>query len=114
MNNNAGHDANFDKAQQSITPKELAIILKLRQTELSQDPDRDPIYNATDLLRKVLPPVKWAVPNLLPEGLTILGGKPKMGKSWLALCLALAIARAGLALGTTWVEAGDVLYLALE
>jgi hypothetical protein len=69
---------------------------------------------AADLLAKELPPVSWAIPGILPEGLTLLGGKPKMGKSWLALGIGVAIATGGVVLGTVRVEAGDVLYLALE
>ncbi|HEV2029562.1 MAG TPA: AAA family ATPase [Candidatus Dormibacteraeota bacterium] len=44
----------------------------------------------------------------------MLVGPPKIGKSWLALNVALAIASGGRALGQIPVEAGDVLYLALE
>jgi hypothetical protein len=29
--------------------------------------------------------IRWAIPNIIPEGLTILSGKPKSGKSWLTL-----------------------------
>ena len=29
------------------------------------------------------PPLRWAVPGLIPEGLTLLVGPPKAGKSWL-------------------------------
>jgi hypothetical protein len=57
---------------------------------------------------------KWAVSGLLPEGLNILGGKPKMGKSWMALGLSIAVATGGVVLGSIPVEGGDVLYLALE
>ena len=67
-----------------------------------------------DLLRQEFPSPNWAVPGLLSEGLSILAGKPKIGKSWLALNLALTIAGGGKALGTTQVVAGDVLYLSLE
>jgi hypothetical protein len=66
------------------------------------------------LLDKELPPVRWAIPYILPEGLTLLAGKPKQGKSWLALSVALAIAAGGVALGKQPVTQGDVLYLALE
>src|SRR5205807_1390003 len=100
----------LEQARNTVTPDELAFILKRRQAQLRQDPDTDPIYTASDLLRKVLPAVKWAITNILPEGMTLLGGKPKMGKSWLALGLAVAIATGGVALGTERVEAGDVLY----
>jgi hypothetical protein len=65
-------------------------------------------------MEQELPPVRWIVPALLPEGVTLLAGKPKLGKSWLAYGLAVAVASGGVALGTKPVERGHVLYLALE
>jgi RecA-family ATPase len=50
---------------------------------------------AAELMDKELPPVKWAVSGVLPEGVTILAGKPKMGKSWLALGLCVSVAAGG-------------------
>jgi AAA domain len=72
------------------------------------------IFSLPDLLSWELPPVRWTIPEILPEGLTILAGKPKLGKSWLALSVALSIAAGGVALGAQPVAKGDVLYLALE
>jgi hypothetical protein len=72
------------------------------------------IFTAVELMAEELPPVRWVVPGLLPEGVTLLAGKPKLGKSWLALGLGVAVASGGVALGTKPVEGGDVLYLALE
>ena len=69
---------------------------------------------AADLMAADLPPVRWVVPRVLPEGVTLLAGKPKLGKSWLALGLCVAVASGGVALGTRRVERGEVLYLALE
>ncbi len=66
------------------------------------------------LLREEMAPTRWIVPGLIPEGLTLLAAKPKLGKSWMALGLALAIASGGLALGKITVAPGPVLYLALE
>ncbi len=54
-------------------------------------------------------PVRWVLPGVIPEGLTILAGEPKVGKSWLALDLALG----GDCLGEH-VPDHDTLYLALE
>lgn len=71
-------------------------------------------FTAEDLMGRQLPPVRWAVPGILPEGLSLLAGKPKLGKSWLALGLALAKASGGVALGKIPVDPGEVLYLALE
>ena len=72
------------------------------------------IFSLPDLLSWELPPVRWIIPEILPEGLTLLAGKPKLGKSWLALSVALSIAAGGVALGAQPVAKGDVLYLALE
>jgi len=72
------------------------------------------IFSLPDLLSWELPPVRWTIPEILPEGLTLLAGKPKLGKSWLALSVALSIAAGGVALGAQPVTKGDVLYLALE
>ena len=54
------------------------------------------------------------MPSLIPEGCSILGGRPKSGKSWLALDFAVAAAGGGRALGNIECETGQVLYLALE
>lgn len=70
--------------------------------------------SAPTLMSLELPPVKWVVPGLLPEGVTLLAGKPKLGKSWLAFGLAIAVASGGVALGSRRVERGESLYLALE
>ena len=65
------------------------------------------------LRNKAFPPIKWIVPLYLPEGLTVFAGKPKIGKSWLMLGVALGVARGTKALGQK-VEKGDVLYCGLE
>ena len=70
--------------------------------------------SAPNLWRMRHEPTRWAVRQILPEGVTIFGGKPKTGKSWLALDVALAVGTGGCALGVIKVEAGPVLYLALE
>jgi len=72
------------------------------------------IASAADLLARDFPPVRWVVPDLLSEGLCLLCGSPKIGKSWLALGLCIATATGGVALGKFRVEQGDALYLALE
>jgi hypothetical protein len=72
------------------------------------------LYRMTDLLALQLAEPNWAVPGLLCEGLNILAGKPKLGKSWMALNLGITIAMGGMALGTSRTTAGDVLYLSLE
>ncbi len=66
------------------------------------------------LLGQELPPQQWAVPGLIPEGLSLLAGKSKIGKSWMALGIAISVAAGGIALGEFRCPPGEVLYLALE
>jgi len=70
-------------------------------------------WTAAELLSAEFPEPAWIVPGLLPVGLTMLAGRPKMGKSWLALQIATAVATGGVALGER-VRRGKVLYLAME
>lgn len=58
--------------------------------------------------------VAWILDGILPaEGLSLLNGKPKAGKSTFVRCLALAAARGETFLGRATTQ-GAVLYLALE
>lgn len=67
-----------------------------------------------DLMREPDEPVSWLVEGLLPAGgLSLLAAKPKVGKSTLARCLALAVARGEIFLQRN-VSQGPVIYLALE
>lgn len=77
-------------------------------------PHRFGSATAAELMDEVLPPIRYIVPGIFAEGLTLFGGKPKLGKSWFLLNTAIAVAMGGVALGTIQVEQGDVLYLALE
>ncbi len=61
------------------------------------------------------PPLRYAIPGLVPEGLSLIVGAPKIGKSWWALNTGLAVASGGVALGS--IQTGHprpVFYLALE
>jgi hypothetical protein len=55
----------------------------------------------------------WIVPEMLPAGLAFLGGRPKVGKSCLALQVAHAVATGGRIFDKP-VQQGRVLFLALE
>jgi AAA domain len=71
-------------------------------------------FTGNELREKEFPPVSWAIPDILPAGVTLFGGREKMGKSWLAFGLCIAVATGGYALGKMPVEEGDALYLSLE
>ena len=58
-------------------------------------------------------PVSFVVDDLLPQGLHLLAGVPKIGKSWLALWLAVTVAK-GEAVWGMGVKQGTTLYLCLE
>jgi hypothetical protein len=102
---------------QQLTEAQVSALEAKKQEELRStlrgEMARD-LITAPTLLAMGLPPTKWTVPDILPEGLSILAGKPKLGKSWLAFGIAIAVAFGGIALGKYPVEVGDVLYLALE
>lgn len=66
-----------------------------------------------ELMVKEIEPIRWVVDGLIPEGLTILAGKPKLGKSWLALAVSLSICAGEEALGHH-TDKAEVLYVALE
>jgi len=59
-------------------------------------------------------PIVFVVPDVIPEGVTILAGKPKVGKSWMALDVCVAVAAGGTCLGQAESAEADVLYVALE
>lgn len=66
------------------------------------------------LMSRHFAPIKWIVPNMLPEGMALLTGTPKTGKSRMALNIALAVAVGGKALSKIDVKQGSVLYISLE
>lgn len=72
------------------------------------------IGTAASLQRQQFAPLKFVVEDLLPEGLTLLAGAPKIGKSWLSLDMAIAVAAKRSCLGDRGADPGEVLYLALE
>ena len=77
--------------------------------------DRKWFWTAAELMSTSLPAPKWAVSGIIAEGVTILAGPPKVGKSWLAANVGLDVASGdGVALGGIDVQQGDVLLLALE
>jgi hypothetical protein len=87
---------------------------------LARSPDAPPppnarrnYYSADDLLSADLPASRFLVPDRISEGLIILAGRMKMGKSWLALLCALAVGRGGHFLGKL-ARKGKVAYFALE
>jgi hypothetical protein len=73
------------------------------------------VQSAGDLLNRHFEPIRWAIQGLVPEGVSLLVGAPKVGKSWLTLQFAIAISNGSTVWnGRTNETAGDVLMLCLE
>ena len=66
-----------------------------------------------EIMTTLYKPIEFAVDGLLAQGLYILAGSPKVGKSWLALRLCLAVAK-GEKLLERETRGGTALYLCLE
>ena len=70
--------------------------------------------SARALMSKAFDPIRWIVPGYLTEGMYVLAGAPKQGKSWLALNWMIAIGNGSKAMESIDCEGGDVLGLMLE
>ena len=72
------------------------------------------MMESVELMTMHFPEIRWTIPPILCEGLSITAGKPKLGKSWMTLDRGIAVSTGGLALGHYLCEPGEVLILALE
>ena len=72
-----------------------------------------PSISAAELMDAPVTPTEYVVKGLLPKGLSILGGAPKVGKSWLVLDLCVRVAT-GKPLWEMDVQRGTAWYLCLE
>lgn len=85
-----------------------------RKDSMSDTHHSEKCFKASDLVDMKEEKTNWIIPAILPQGLTILGGRQKVGKSWIALQIALAVGSGSPVLSCNDVAMGDVLYLALE
>ena len=69
--------------------------------------------NCGELMTEPLKPIEFVVDNLITQGLFILAGAPKIGKSWLALDICLSVAKGEPVLNAKTAQ-GTSLYLCLE
>ena len=73
--------------------------LIINANKLPQEPSPEPAgfdfrkkRLASDLIGRQFNEPNWVIEGVLPEGLALLAGKPKVGKSWLALQMAMGVA----------------------
>ena len=69
--------------------------------------------NGKHLMEKDVKPVRYIVDDLIPAGVLMLAGSPKIGKSWMSLWLCLSVAN-GTDVWDLKSHKCDVLYMALE
>lgn len=101
-------DGNHPWDERTVEPS------RLPPGSLSKGRPRIQRINTNELMATVFPPVQWCVPEYVPEGLSVLAGRQKLGKTWLAMDWAIACASGGCAMGSVPCEQGDVLYIDME
>lgn len=79
----------------------------------SYNPSQLNTIDADTLMSTPLPATRFIIDKLVPQGLHILAGAPKIGKSWLALWLCLCVSK-GEPVWNFPTAQGTVLYLCLE
>jgi RecA-family ATPase len=105
----------YEKSNESEQTKDTSEKVTINNNVVAKPKIRGLVpKSAIDIYNAEYPPAKWIVPDLIPEGLTIFSGKPKVGKSFFALGCALEVAKGGYVLGKHAVEKGRVFYIALE
>lgn len=51
------------------------------------------MYSSEYIMNTPMKPIEYCVDGLISQGLFVLAGAPKVGKSWLALDMCLSIAK---------------------
>jgi hypothetical protein len=109
-----GNPFDLEKTAQQI------LCLRRNGTDPYSDDTADATFDpfiftdAHAILAAPLIPRRWLLPGIIADGLTIMGGSPKGGKSYLAYALALATAHYGQWCNYWPVERGKVVYISLE
>jgi RecA-family ATPase len=102
------HEADGAEYEEAV---ELLIRAEERRERLKALPR---CWTGAELLNTDFPAPRWIVPDLLCEGLSLLVGAPKLGKSWLALSLCSAVSTGGAVLGRYRVDPRAAVYIAYE
>jgi hypothetical protein len=99
MNQQQNHAAVSAKPQTAAAPK--------------PEPKVFTTIDGNSLMAQEYEPLLFSIEKILPHGVFILAGSPKVGKSWLTLDMCHAVSTGGKLWDFTATQ-GDVLYLALE
>jgi archaellum biogenesis ATPase FlaH len=97
------------------TPGDIDLARWMEKQSKGETVDPLTTYDFNWILETEPPPRSWIVPDLIPDkGLTVMLGGSKIGKSWLSLQMAYAVAAGTYVLGKIPVEQKNVLYVNLE
>ena len=107
----------FDLFELAELPKDKTTIIPTLAKRFNIPVERSIHFlNTIDgerLMSMPLDPIKQIASGLIPQGLHLLAGSPKIGKSWLTLWICLQVAK-GEAIWNFEVLKGTTLYLCLE
>jgi len=106
------------KAKNCSPPLDDSEALSTLKSAYSKSPSftsAKPVgIDANELWNKDIKEPDWIIPGILPQGLCILAGKPKSGKSWLGLDISMSIAVGSDVFDAVAVPAGAAMCLTLE
>jgi hypothetical protein len=109
-------DYNERVADGRENPSELLASLseQVEQLQNRHQPRKIKYYTAPELAALDIPPLRWIVPDYIPQGLILVHSKPKVGKTRMTDSLGIAVAAGGRFLGKIPVNQSGVLMLYLE
>lgn len=94
----------------------VSLVESAQGVKSEQVGDKNKFESGTieDILNTNYTDPPWIIPGIIPQGLTLLAGSPKVGKSWLALQIAGDFATGNPIFNEVACEKSRCLYLALE
>lgn len=116
-----GRDGPEIVSSNGAPPATLITEVRQNRTEIAALVERERIQvrlaagtNLRVLMQQHFTPRREFVYGIFVEGVTVFGGRAKIGKSWMIYGTSLALATGGVALGKVEVDQTGVLLLALE
>ncbi len=116
----AKYSPNAGSGTYDATAQVKAQQQQQQSTQVSSDEESEHIVKPLNVTRSEnlykmdLPPLNYCIEPMMAEGMYLLNGRPKGGKSWLAMELAVAVAKGEKLWDEFDTHQGEVLYLALE
>ena len=111
------YDRMEDSHLDGIVESAFEFVKCIKDKERTENTNKASKYGSTmnlrDLMNTHFEPIEFIIDSILPPGRTLFVGKPKKGKSFLALIISIHIA-AGRSIFGHKVKRGRVLYLGLE